>query len=77
MIKSAQVYFPVAEFVCPYCDEYLAHPETGSHMWPIGEDIPKEVKCFGCDNVVKIGSTANRKIDEQRRRYNQIGRRPS
>jgi len=32
-MKKAKCHIAVLEFTCPQCDEFISHPDTGSHIF--------------------------------------------
>lgn len=54
-IKVPAIYATVIEIVCPYCDDGMECPATGSLGWDITTTpFGKSVRCSSCGQLVKL-----------------------
>lgn len=52
-MKTAKVVIDAATLLCPYCQEAITDPGTGSEMMT-EPTMPPSVKCAACDATVRI-----------------------
>jgi len=55
-MQNANVHISSVTFSCPYCDEPIQSPKTGSFMVSLPEELPERLMCSDCRREVGIPS---------------------